>query len=94
VQGKDVPWRDWLAVSTNGFKNRVLLKGDFKLIYERPTKSSTLFNVKDDPFETRDLAGSAEHAALLAELTALREKYDSERELCPVAKKEMAKFPA
>ena len=52
---------------------RSVRQGDWKLIRYPQINRSQLFNLKDDPAETKDLAGDPRHADKLDELTALLE---------------------
>lgn len=84
-EGTAPGWRDWLALTTPRLKERVVIQGDYKLIYERQTGVTQLFNLKDDPWEMNDLSGNPVYSSVLDELLALRAQYDAEREVVPAA---------
>ena len=46
-------------------------RGDYKFIYYPCGNVKQLFDLKNDPTESHDLAGDAAYAALLAEMEAL-----------------------
>lgn len=92
VRGEAPPWREWMAASTPLLRHRVLWKGEYKLVYERPTGAVELFNLEKDPWERNNLSRDPEYRSIRDELLALREKYDSERELSPVAKEDLRRW--
>ncbi|AKJ64588.1 sulfatase [Kiritimatiella glycovorans] len=92
VEGGAGDWREWLVASTPRMKHRVIYRGDFKLIHERRGETDRLFNLKDDPWEMRDLADDPAHASVLRELRALREEYDESREVCRMAQEDFERW--
>ena len=92
VRGEKTVWRDWLALATPRLAHRVVWKGDYKLIHDRKSNSVQLFNLADDPIETKDLVNDPASAPVLKELLALRDEYDAGREYCPMALADMEKF--
>jgi arylsulfatase A-like enzyme len=92
IRGEQTGWRDWLAVSTPLLKHRIILKGDFKLIYTRKGGTAELYNLKADPWEMKNLADDPAYAEILGELAALRETFDASREICPMAQKDLDRF--
>ncbi len=92
VRTMQTGWRDWLAASTPRLKHRIILKDGFKLIYDRSRRSSALFDLKNDPWEMKDLSKNPEQATVLSELMALRETYDASREICPMAQKDLNRY--
>jgi arylsulfatase A-like enzyme len=73
---------------TKGVRDRVFLayravqravrQGDWKLIRYPQVNRTQLFNLKDDPDETKDLAGDPKHAEKVKELLALLAKLQKE----------------
>ena len=47
---------------------RMVTKGDYKLIYYPKIRKTLLFNLTKDPLEMRNLAGKKRHAARVQEL--------------------------
>jgi len=92
IHGDAKDWRDWLPAVTPRLKERIILKGDYKLIYERWSSQSRLYDLKNDPWEIKNLSKDPAHAPVLNELDALRKKYDSTREICSMAKKDLDKL--
>ena len=92
VRGENPVWRDWLGAVTPLLRERVVWKGDFKLIHDRREKSVQLFNLADDPLETKNLADDPSCALNLRELLALRDEYDAGREYCPMALADLEKL--
>lgn len=92
VRGEKTEWRDWLAAATPLLRQRVVWKGDYKLIHDRKPDSVQLFNLANDPDETKDLSTDPASAPVLKELLALRDEYNTGREYCPMALDDMAKF--
>jgi arylsulfatase A-like enzyme len=86
IRGDAVEWRDWLAATTPRMKERVILKGDCKLVYERWSGKSRLYDLRKDPWETEDRSGDPQYARTVSELDALRRQYDAGREYCAMAK--------
>lgn len=92
VRDEKPMWRDWLAASTPLLKHRVVWKRDYKLIYDRASKTNQLFNLANDPYEMKDLMADSASSSIRQELLALREKYDAERKYCSVALSDLEKF--
>ncbi len=92
VRGEKVVWRDWLAAATPLLRERVVWKGDYKLIHSRKADSLQLFNLADDPLETNDLVNDPACKPVLNKLIALRDEADASREYCPMARADMEKF--
>jgi arylsulfatase A-like enzyme len=61
---------------------RMIRKGDYKLIYFAEGNLFQLFNITEDPEETADLAGNPEAAGQLREMTELLKQnlYGGDRE--------------
>jgi arylsulfatase A-like enzyme len=92
VRGETPEWRQWLAATTPRMKHRMILKGDYKLIYERWNDSVSLFNLKTDPWEIEDLSKNPAHAPAFEEMEAFRKQYDAGQELAAAAKKDLARY--
>ena len=92
VRGESSVWRDWLPASTPLLRHRIILKDDYKLIYERQTGAAQLFNLKDDPWEMEDLSGNPVYSSALNELLALRAQYDAGREISPAAAEDLKRW--
>lgn len=78
VEGKalfdaSLPARDFLfgEIGEDKKATRMVRRGDYKFIYYPCGNVKQLFDLKNDPTESHDLAGDAAYAALLAELEAL-----------------------
>lgn len=78
VEGKalfdaSLPARDFLfgEIGEDKKATRMVRRGDYKFIYYPCGNIKQLFDLKNDPTESHDLAGDAAYAALLAELEAL-----------------------
>jgi choline-sulfatase len=63
LQGNETQWRDYVICETSiGPLSACVRDGQFKsIIYEDRTR---LFDIRNDPLETKDLAGDAEYAAV------------------------------
>jgi choline-sulfatase len=92
VRGEKAVRRDWLAAATPLLKHRMVWRGDHKLIHERKTDSLELFNLADDPLETKNLVNDPACAPVLKEMLALRDEADAARKYCPMARADMEKF--
>lgn len=78
VEGKalfdaSLPARDFLfgEIGEDKKATRMVRRGNYKFIYYPCGNVKQLFDLKNDPTESHDLAGDAAYAALLAELEAL-----------------------
>jgi arylsulfatase len=70
VEGEDIPWRDYYhhehsPCYTKDNAYQCLTGKDWKYIWNPITGAEQLFNRKDDPDESRDLARDAGHSATL-----------------------------
>lgn len=92
VQGQKTEWRGWMATTSPLLRHRIILKGDYKLIYTRKGGRVELFNLADDPYEMNDLSRNPESKAVLDELLALREEYDVGRNISPVAQADLDRW--
>lgn len=92
VRGEKINWREHMAVSSSMLRHRVVYKGDYKLIYDRSTKKSLVFNLTNDPLEMRDLADDPTFAKNTAELKRLHLKTDRERIFAPNAKADIQRW--
>jgi arylsulfatase len=67
------PWRDEFYYEFPNIKGKIppsiaLVRKDWKYIYWTGHSYEELFNLKDDPFELKDLAKDPEHASLKQEM--------------------------
>ena len=92
VMGENTTWREYLAVSSSRLRHRVVFKGDYKLIYDRPAKKSMVFNLKNDPMELHNLADDPTFKTITAELNELYLKTDREREFAPEAQADIDRW--
>ena len=72
IRGQSEGVRDTVFLAYRDFQCAIR-QGDWKLIRYPQINRSQLFNLKDDPAETKDLAGDPASAGKLKELTALLE---------------------
>jgi arylsulfatase A-like enzyme len=73
IRGEAKQVRDTLFLAYRTVQ-RALRKGDWKLIRYPQINKTQLFDLKDDPHETRDLAGDPKYADRVKEMLALLEK--------------------
>ena len=83
VRGESTSTRQTLyGECSSGFRHHFLIQGDFKYIWYAQTHEEQLFNLREDPWEERDLSGQADRLApfrkALAEHLADRDDYTFE----------------
>ncbi|TLX77046.1 sulfatase [Labilibacter sediminis] len=67
---KQLAYKEWLDLYKKGELNEV------QSLFFEPRKPEQLFNIEEDRFETTDLAGDPEYAAVLKEMRALLNKQE------------------
>jgi len=73
LEGRDVAWRDYI-VASNRITGRMVRSRDHKYITYRDSPTEQLFDLRADPWETRNLAGRGDAEPLLeAHRTMLRD---------------------
>ena len=81
-EGRDVPWRDYVIGETSvGPLSVAVRDARYKSIIE--PENTHLYDLEDDPLETRDLAGDARYADIVARHRAHFREYISQIELYP-----------
>jgi len=84
LEGTPGEWRDYVVAESFSESDlrRVVCMKDFKVFFN-PAGAVQLYNVKDDPLEMTDLAGSAQHAGQLEQARAFHNEYVDRIELHP-----------
>jgi arylsulfatase A-like enzyme len=83
LEGQNVAWREFV-VASSAITGRMVRTADYKYIAYSDDPTDQLFDMKDDPWETKNLAGEAEHASIVADHRKLLAEYEAPFELAPV----------
>ncbi|MBM4049678.1 MAG: DUF4976 domain-containing protein [Planctomycetes bacterium] len=67
LEGKPTAWREFI-VSESAITGRMVRTPEWKLITYKGDPTEQLFDMKNDPWETRNLATEAKHAAVMSDL--------------------------
>ncbi|HFE53055.1 MAG TPA: DUF4976 domain-containing protein, partial [Bacteroidetes bacterium] len=86
LEGREVTWREFLVSEVRNDTGRMVRAGRFKLIAYRNDPTVQLFDLGEDPWETRNLAGEPRYASELAELKRLLNQWEADLDLAPNAK--------
>ena len=86
LEGRQVTWREFLVSEVRNDTGRMVRAGRFKLIVYRNDPTVQLFDLAEDPWETRNLAGEPRYASELAELKRLLNQWEADLDLAPNAK--------
>jgi arylsulfatase A-like enzyme len=76
LEGTPTKWRDYVVAESNsaGGPRRAVCMKDFKAVLSR-RGSASLYNVKDDPLEVRDLAAEPKYAEQLGRARTFHNEY-------------------
>jgi choline-sulfatase len=77
------PWHPYIVAEANSNNGRMVRTSQYKYITYRDDPVEQLFDMKSDPGETKNLAGSPEHAAALAEHQKMLREWESRIEPAP-----------
>ena len=83
LEGKPVEWGRFTVTELQGDCGRMLRTRDFKYITYRGDPVNQLFDMKNDPGETQNLAKDLNHAATVAEHRVLLKKWESRLDVAP-----------
>jgi arylsulfatase A-like enzyme len=83
AEGRSAPGHDFV-VSHSG-AGRMIRTDQYKLITYKNDPVTQLFDMKADPWETRNLAGESSHAATVEEHRKALDEFDASLELAPPA---------
>jgi arylsulfatase A-like enzyme len=86
AEGKPVEWRSF-AVAEVQVTGRMLRTADWKFSVFKDDPVEQLFDMKNDPWETKNLAGEAKCGAVLEEHRRLLKEWESRLDLAPVREK-------
>jgi len=76
AEGKTAPWRDFV-VSHTGLDGKMIRTNQYKLITYKGDPAVQLFDMKNDPWETKNLAEDAAHAAIVKEHLKTLKEYEA-----------------
>ena len=83
LEQKPTEWREFL-VSESNIRGRMVRTPEYKLITYKDDPTEQLFDMKADPWETRNLVGDARHADVMADLKKRLSEWESKLEPCPL----------
>lgn len=83
AEGRAPEWREFL-VSESNTTGRMLRTPEFKLITYKGDATEQLFNMKNDPGETRNLIGETKFASVTADLKVRLEEWEGRLEAAPI----------
>ncbi len=79
LEQKPAPWREFL-VSESNIKGRMVRTSDYKFITYKDDPVEQLFDMKADPWETKNLAGEARCAGVMADLKKRLSEWEGQLE--------------
>jgi len=82
LEGRSAAWRD-VVVSEHRFIGRSLRSKRFKYVVYKDDPVEQLFDMKNDPWETKNLYKDAAHASVLAEHRKLLEEFQGRLKVVP-----------
>ena len=85
LEGSDAKWRDFL-VSESSITGRMVRTADHKLITYKGDQTDQLFDMKRDPWETKNLAPDAAHAGTLRDMHELLDRWEDQLDPVPEPK--------
>ncbi len=85
LEGKPIPWREFLVAEVRKDQGRMIRTREFKLIAYRKDPVIQLFDLKKDPWETQNLATNPHVAGELKELLKLLEQWEKNLDFAPNA---------
>ncbi|NQT15247.1 MAG: sulfatase-like hydrolase/transferase [Planctomycetes bacterium] len=85
LEGANVSWREFV-VASSAITGRMVRTADYKYVTYRDDPTDQLFHMKDDPWETKNLAGRSEHESIVADHRKLLADYEAPFELAPIRK--------
>ena len=91
AEGKAATWRDFVVAHTDDLCGKMLRTNDYKLIAYRDDSTVQLFDMKKDPWETRNLAESSQYAAVVKEHQDALSQYEAGLEVAASVKAAYAK---
>ena len=84
LEGRGAPMRDYIAAQAAGHA-AMIRTADYKYICYPDEPVCQLFDMKNDPWETRNLAGDAKYSGTLSEMKKRQAEWDSRLENYPGA---------
>ena len=83
LEGKRTAWHDFVAAEV-AVAGRMIRTADYKYVTYEADPVEQLFDMKNDPWETKNLAGESRHAAALADHRKLLESWTAKLDVAPV----------
>jgi arylsulfatase A-like enzyme len=87
ASGKDEKGNEFIVSEVNNDEGRMIRTADYKLIAFRDDTTHLLFDMKNDPWEKKNLAGDKKYASVLKEHINKLESWERGLERAPVADK-------
>jgi arylsulfatase A-like enzyme len=76
-------WREFI-VSSSGITGRMVRTGDYKYIVYKDDPVDQLFEMKNDPWETKNLADESQFASIVADHRKILAEFEAPFEVAPV----------
>ena len=86
LEGRDVAWRDAVAAEA-AVTGRMIRSRQYKYITYEDDPTTQLFDMQNDPWETRNLAGEAKFAGVLEDHRKLLADWESRLDRAPLPEK-------
>ncbi len=86
LEGKPTQWRDFVPAEV-AITGRMIRTSGYKYIAYQGDPVEQLFDMKNDPWETKNLAGESRHAATLTEHRKLLEDWTARLDVAPIPEK-------
>ena len=83
LEGRSTTWREFV-VSSSAITGRMVRTAGYKYIVYRDDATDQLFDVKSDPWETKNLAGEAKYASIVEDHRNILADWEAPFELAPI----------
>ncbi|MCX7016412.1 MAG: sulfatase-like hydrolase/transferase [Candidatus Sumerlaeota bacterium] len=83
LEGNATEWRDFVPAQS-GIDGRTIRTGQYKYVMYKGDPVEQLFDLKNDPWETKNLAGDAQFDSVLADHRELQEQWEASLIPAPV----------
>ena len=86
AEGRTQTWRDFVAAHTYDLRGKMLRSNDYKLIAYAKDPAIQLFDMKNDPGETRNLADQSGLASVVKDHQKMLSDFEATLDMAPSVK--------